>query len=168
MDNFKDALKENKLIIIALILIIVVMIMVGIMNDKKEQEILDGRNETKQEDFSYEKRNYKVNEYQIMNMSEFDVFQDYYKDFITTLVENPEEAYYRLSADSRKEYTKEEFVKYAKSIKTIFTKNNVIKEQRRKIEGSRVVYDIIDSEENSFTIIETAIWDYQVTIHGKY
>lgn len=168
MDSFKDALKENKLIIIALILIIIVMIMVGIMNDKKEQEIMNGRNETKQEDISYEKKNYKVNEYQIMNMSEFDVFQDYYKDFITTLVDNPDEAYYKLSIDSRNEYTKEEFIEYAKKIKTIFTKNNEIKEQRRKKQGSRVIYEIIDSEENSFTIIETAVWDYQVTINGKY
>lgn len=163
MDNVKNIIKENKLMIIALILVIIAIVTVGVLNNKKENQVKEGRNPEKIDQVEYVKVNHKVNEYQNMVIDDLDVLEEYYEEFITLLCEKPKEAYLKLSVSSKNKYTEEEFLKYVKSIKTVNTKNNKLTSYRKSRDSDRT-YDIKDSEGNHFVLYEKAVWDYQITL----
>lgn len=165
MDNFKDSLKENKTIIIIGCIIVLIAIIAAIYNGLKS----DGTTEkdlSKIEQDNYIQTNYKVNEYRVINISELDLLKSYFSDFIKKQINNPEKAWDLLSDESKNKFNNnlDEYKKYIKENTTINTVNNEIEEYRKNEDG---VYDIIDSEENKYTINEYSTWDFRVTLNGK-
>lgn len=167
MDEFKDALKENKRWIIIGSILIIIGISIFIYNAIKSDGITEKDGTTISTD-EYKLTNYEVNEYRVISMSDIDVLNAYLKDYLTKMLNNHEESWDLLSDETKNNFNNniEEYEDYIDSITTIYTYSNEIVEYRIN-DDYNYAYDIIDSEGNKYTIIENAVWDFKITLDGK-
>lgn len=165
MNNLGSSIKENKRLIIVTLIVIVIVVGVAIYNSlKPKPEYNPEINEYS--DVTYVKKNYKVNEYSVVNISELDLLNAYLKKYLNLQITKPEEAYNMLSEKSKKSFKDiDEYKKYVKSITSIYTKDNKV-EKYRKGEGKKNT-EIIDTEKNKYIITEHSIWDIEITLNGR-
>ena len=166
MDNFISAIKENKKLIIITLIVIVIVVGIALYNNLKPvPEYNPEVNEYNE--VNYIKKNYKVNEYSVVNISELDLLNAYLKKYLTLATTKPEEAFNMLSKESKESFNNniDEYKKYVKSITSIYTKDNQVVKYR-KGEGKGAT-EIVDSEKNKYIIIEHSIWDIEITLNGR-
>lgn len=166
MNSFISSLKENKRLIIIALIVIAIVIGVAVYNSLKPTPQHDPEINEYNE-INYIKKNYKVNEYSIVNISELDLLNAYLKKYITLAVTKPEEAFNMLSKESRETFNNsvDEYEEYLKSITSIYTKDNEVVKYR-KGEGKGKT-EIVDSESNKYIITEHSTWDIEITLNGR-
>jgi hypothetical protein len=166
MDNLKQALKENiKLIIIA---VIIIAIALGVVIYNNLTPTLSYNPEIDEyNDVEYVKKNYEVNEYSVINMSEYDLLNAYLKKYVTLEVTNPDKAYEMLSDKSKESFDNDvsKYKEYISGIISINTKENTVTKYRDGSSSNQI--EIIDSESNKYIITEYAIWDIEITLNGR-
>lgn len=169
MDNVKNFIKNNKVIVIIFVLTIMIAIGVFIYNKTTPVENYE-KNLTEAEatDVEYIKKNYKVNEYHNVSVELIDILNEYYRDYVNKLIDSPKEAYEMLTSESKEDFgnSYEEFNKYIKKINTLRLSTSKVSEYRTN-KGRIKSYDIIDTEGNKFTFYEKSIWDLEITFKGR-
>ena len=118
-------------------------------------------------DFNLKKReNYAANEVIATYVDEETLVQNYYKDFITLLIYNREEAYKSLKTDIKKEDypTIDEFNTRIEQMMENNLLYSEVKEYRKGNDEDKNVYYVTDTSNNQFTFIENSIMDYSVII----
>lgn len=166
MNSFILSLKENKKLVIITLVVIAIVIGVAIYNNlKPEPQHNPEINEYNE--VHYIKKNYQVNEYSVVNISELDLLNAYLKKYINLSINKPEEAFNMLSKESKESFhnSVDEYKEYVNSITSIYSKDNEVVKYR-KGEG-RNNTDIVDSESNKYTIKEHSTWDIEITLNGK-
>lgn len=164
MEAVKEFIKENKLLIIAGIIIVIICSCFYYYHNKKNEVNYDPGESA---DISYIKREYKANEYSPVTVELIDVLNEYYSYFMKKQVFEPEEAYEMLTDNSKKDFgSKEEYLKDVDNITTINALKNKIEEYRVDKNNEHII-EIVDSEDNKFTIEEAAVWDFKISIDGK-
>lgn len=168
MDNVKTFLKEN--IILVIVFVIVVGTFIGFtiynqINNSKEYE--KKVTEADMVDVDYIKKNYKVNEYQNVTMDYVDILDEYHSYFVRKMVTDPMKAYELLTNESKKKFNNdiEEFKKYIKDNATVAFKTSKVREYRTNSKKNKI--EIIDTDNNKYTIYENAVWDIKISIDGK-
>ncbi len=169
MNSIKTFIKDNKGVVIIFILTVLVAAALFIYNKVTYEEYTD-KNLTEEEvkDIPYIKKNYEVNEYQNVTIDLIDLLNDYYRDYINKLINDPKTAYELLTVESKESFGNnyDEFKKYVDKINTLQLKTSKVAEYRTN-KGRIKNYDIIDTSDNRFTIYEKSVWDYEISFAGK-
>lgn len=163
MDNFKKVVRENAIIILIGVVVVSVFLVQFISRAIEGSKIYQSGNNG---EIEYIEHKFKDNEYKVVDMDEFDIINYYYRDFITMLINNPEEAWEYIDDNNKEEKFNNDmdtFLDKAKQIVTINSKNNRI-EKYRKRNGK---YTIIDSENHMYTIDDDGVWNYKVSYLGQ-
>lgn len=166
MDSFISGIKENKKLIIITLIVIIIVIVIALYNNLKPKPQYDPE-VNEYNEVNYIKKNYKVNEYSVVNISELDLLNAYLKKYITLAVTKPEEAFNMLSKESKESFNNsvDEYKKYVESITSIYTKDNqVVKYRKGDGKGNT---EIVDSESNKYIITEHSTWDIEITLNGR-
>lgn len=168
MDNIKNLIKDNyKILLILLFSLIIGIIVYTYYNYEYKKEYVR-KSDNPEFSSEYSIKKYDANQYSGVTIELKDLIYEYYKDYINKSLNNPEEAYAMLTEESKKQFNNdiEKYKEYIKYQSSINTKNNKIIKYR---ENKELIpsYDIIDSEDNKFRIIENAIWDIEIEIKGK-
>jgi len=114
----------------------------------------------------YEIKKYADNQYTVINMDDFDVYNAYYKEFLRLMINNPTVAYTKLSDDCKKvvfnnDY--KEFLKYTKNLdKEVMATGKVNRYRKDK----RMIY-VIDNYDMGYVFIENGVWNYTVYVSGR-
>ena len=165
MKKIKDFCIENKILLITGILLLVLSSFLYFYYNKSNNVEY---NKGEEENIEYVKSDYKVNQYQPVTIDLVDLLNDYYSYYINLQINKPEEAFELLTDDSKEKFNNdiEEYKKYVKKLNTVKTLTNKI-EQYRINEINKQIIEIIDSEDNKFTIYESAVWNFKISIDGK-
>ncbi len=161
-----NSLKENKKLIIVAIIVILIVVGVAIYNNVKPKPKYDPE-VNEYNDVTYIKKNYKVNEYSVVNISELDLLNAYLKKYLTLAINDPEEAFAMLSKETKESFNNniDEYKKYVNSITSIYTKDNEVVKYRKGEKSNQT--EIVDSEKNKYIITEHSIWDIEITLNGR-
>lgn len=166
MHNFFKALKDNKKLLIVAFLVI--SIAIGfVIYDKIKLEPTYNPEISENNDVGYIKKNYKVNEYSVVNMTELDLLNAYLKKYLRYASTNPEKAYEMLSASSKESFNNDfnKYKEYLSENTSIYTKDNEVTKFRT---GKEIyTYDIVDSEKYKYIIHEKATWNIEITLNGR-
>lgn len=165
MNKILTPIKDNIKMIVVLILVIIILVL---MSQKDSIELANFGTFEDDGNAGIPQMNYKVNEYKIINITEFDLLDNYLRRFIRLELNNPAKAFEYLSKEEKTKYNNsvEEFEASVKKSTTIFTKNNKL-ERYGKDEYEENVYYLIDSENIKYTLIEHSTWDFEIIINGK-
>lgn len=166
MDNFLASLKANKKLLIVATIVIIIAISALIYSNLKTPPTYNPEINNSN-DVTYIKKNYEVNEYSVINMSELDLLNAYLKKYLVYTVTNPDKAYEMLSETSKKTFNNDinEYKKYLSVNTSIYTKDNEITKYRNGKE--KYTYDVVDSEKYKYIIYEKATWNIEITLNGK-
>lgn len=165
MEKVKDFYNENRLLIIIFIIVIIGAISLLIYNTSQKEKIFEP---IAPSDDNYIKTNYQVNEYRPVTIELSDLLNEYYKEFMTKQVKDPEAAYQMLTDETKKSFNNDyqEYKKYLNQVLTINSLKNEVREYRIDKDNKSII-EIIDSEDNKYTIYENAVWDIKISIDGK-
>ncbi len=166
MDKVKSFIKDN--IVLVIVFILVVGIFIGfLIYQHYTSSIAYEKNVTDMVDVDYIKKNYEVNEYQNVTVEYVDVLDEYHSYFISKMINDPEGAYEMLTDECKKQYNEdiEEFKKYINDNVTVAYRTSMVSEYRTN--GTKNVIEIVDTDNNKFTIYEDAVWDIKISIDGK-
>lgn len=166
MDRFMSSVKENKRLIIVTIIVIAIVVGVALYNTLKPKPTYDPE-VNEYNEVNYIKKNYRVNEYSVVNISELDLLNAYLKKYINLSITKPEEAFNMLSKESKESFNNsvEEYKKYVKSITSIYSKDNEVVKYRKGDGIGKT--EIVDSEKNKYVITEHSTWDIEITLNGR-
>lgn len=117
---------------------------------------------------TYEIKQLDANEYEIANVDESDIFEQYYKEFMSLLVNNPSEAW-KLLTDSNKDLRYHgEYSKFLEDIKLFASTSRMnagIDRYSYSESGHKVI--VIDKSNYSYSFYEDGVWNYKVSINGQ-
>lgn len=168
MNSLISELKEHKRIIIFLIFfILLVIISLFLYLDYKN----NGRIEKNiVEDEAYIKYQYAENEYKVVTISDLDMINYYYKDFIEMFINNQQSLWDNLDDDSRSKKFNNDyktFSTYINKLKTSKTATSTVEKYKITDNGTYKLYSIITSENIKINFREYGIWKYNIEIEGK-
>lgn len=165
MKTVKEFFKENKIFIIAGISIVILCIGIYYYTARARKIVYD-KGEDK--DIEYIERKYAANEYSPVTIELIDLLQEYYLYYIRLQVNNPDEAYDMLTDECKSRFNNDikEYKNYIKQINTILTLDNKVEKYRVDKYNNQII-EIVDSEQNKYTIYEYGVWDIKISIDGK-
>ena len=131
------------------------------INDK----IINSRTYEKQViNFEYEPKNYKVNQYKVIEKDNQDLAVFYYDKIKKMWLNNPGEIYDRMSDKAKSlNGTREEFIKKISKFITVNTPSSTAAYYR--VEGGTIV--ILSSEKMQIVLETNGINDYKITLMGQ-
>lgn len=168
MNKVKVFLKDNIFLVIIFVLVVGTFIGFTIYNQINNSKEYEKKvTESDMVDVDYIKKNYKVNEYQNVTIDYIDILDEYHSYFVRKMVNDPDKAFAMLTDESKKMFNNsiEEFKKYIKENATVSFKNSKVKEYRTNNKKNKI--EIIDTDNNKYTIFENAVWDIKISIDGK-
>lgn len=166
MNKLKNIIRDNKILVGLFIIIILVFIGAIIYNLIKKDEIYS----PSMDHVPYIKFKYAENEYQNVDITDADMVTFYYRDFIAKLINDPDEAWKLIGANSKKNKFNNDikiFKNYIKSIKTIQTEKAEISKYKYDKKGYKNVITIISSENYLYEFTEYGVWKYSVEIGSQ-
>ena len=165
MKEVKKFIKENRIFIIAGTLIVLLCIGIYFYTARARNIVYDKGEDN---DIEYIERNYKANEYRPVTIELVDLLQEYYLYYLRLQVNNPDEAYNMLTDECKSKFNNDvsEYKKYVKEINTILTLENKVEKYRVDKYNNQII-EIIDSEQNRYTIYEYGVWDFKISVDGK-
>ena len=131
------------------------------INDK----VINSRTYEKQEiNLEYEPKNYKVNQYKVIEKDNQDLVVFYYDKIKKMWLNNPGEIYDRMSDKAKSlNGTREEFIKKISKFITVNTPSSTAAYYR--VEGGTIV--ILSSEKMQIVLETNGINDYKITLMGQ-
>jgi len=115
--------------------------------------------------FEYEIKQLADNQYEVVYMNDVDVYKGYHKEFVRLLLNNPIQAYDKLTDECKTNIfnnSYDNFVKYIKKLdKTVLLTSYVEKYSK---ENDRII--VIDNTQSSYIFYEQGVWNYKVYLTG--
>lgn len=105
-----------------------------------------------------------VNEYNVATVTENSMINTYFNLYISMFFENPNKAYDKLNDDYRlKRFTSfENFYNYVTNITNNFSKIPQIDKYTKKVKDDKIIYTILDKNENKYIFSVSAVMVYEV------
>lgn len=162
MDKVKKIIKDNIIWICILFVLIGVLVGYSIYNYIEDKKVFNEPMLSEPENIPYVNYKYADNEYRVITVEKYDVFNSYYKDFINKMVNNPKLSWDYVSDAEKKNRFNNKYEEYEKYIKTIInarTLNNKV--DRYKVSNKTIT--VIDSANYMYEFIENGVWNYKVS-----
>lgn len=166
MDRVKEIIKDNIIWIIILLVLVGIIVGYSVYNYIEGKKIYNDPMLSEPESIPYVNYTYEDNEYRVITVEKYDVFNNYYKDFINKMVNNTKLSWDYISDEEKKTRFNnkyEEYEKYVKSITTVKTLTNKVE----KYKVSNKTITVIDSSNNMYEFIENGVWNYKVSFKGQ-
>ncbi len=166
MDKVKEIIKDNLIWIIILLVLVAVIVGYSIYNYIDGKEIFNDPMVTDHESIPYVNYTYEDNEYRVITVEKYDVFNNYYKDFINKMINDTKSSWEYVSEDDKKKRFNnkyEEYEKYVKSVITVKTLSNKV--EKYKVSNNTIT--VIDSENKMYEFKENGVWNYKVSFKGE-
>lgn len=165
MDKIKEIIKDNLVWIIIFLILVLGLSIYGVYNYIQGKEIYNDPM-LEQDYIPLINYTYEDNEYRVITVEKYDVFNSYYQDFINKMLNDPKSSWDYVSEDDKKNNFNEDYEEYEKFVKTIVT----VKSQNNKVEKYKVsnnTITVIDSENYMYEFIENGVWNYKVSFKGQ-
>lgn len=165
MDKAKEIIKENIIWIIILAVLLIGLIGYFLYNTFKGEEIYNDPM-LNEESIPLVDYTYEDNEYRVITVENYDVFNSYYKDFITKAMNDPESSWDLVSDTEKSTRFNNEYEQYEEFLKTIINVRSATnKVEKYKVSGSTIT--VIDSASYMYEFKENGVWNYKVSFKGQ-
>lgn len=165
MDKVKKIIQDNLAWIIILLVLVVGLSAYGIYKYIQGKEIYNDPM-LEQEHIPLVNYTYEDNEYRVITVEKYDVYNSYYKDFANKMINDPKSSWDYVSEEEKKNHFNNDYKEYEKYIKTIITvksKNNKV--EKYKVSNNKIT--VIDSEKYMYEFVENGVWNFKVSFKGQ-
>lgn len=168
MDKFKKFVRENFVLVIIIVTVVASAIAYLVITKINDSQIYQSET-TVMEEIPYENKKYAENEYQNIVVNDQDIALRYFLFLRDNMINNPVVIYNMLASEEKSKYESfKDFEDKLKGMITVFTPaNQVVKYGVEKINSTSRTYVVVDSESNSYTIIENGVWNIKFKFNGK-
>ena len=170
MNNVKKIIKENIPFVIIALTLIAIVITFSVMDYVNGKKIYRSGLQD-QESVPYENKEYKENEYKVVNISKETMAMYYLREIIYEIHKEPKKLWEKIPAVDKEKKYNNSFKNFEKELNKIITSvsiRNTLKEYGIKNNDlNQTVYILMDNEYNSFKVVEKGVWDIEVTLLGK-